>query len=405
MDPLSVGASVIAVVGATAKVIKGIRRLKALQDAPRELDDLLAEISQLELVLQAVQRAHENPGVELGRLLEMARRILVDFESLIEYKWTEAGTSNKVDRWQWTRSSKDVERLRGQLRDVTANLVALVGVNTRYVRSPSFCTFVRKCHKSLSSLKSITLDQVSRVTNQTLSEHRQLSNQILPILPALAQLVQLLEESPSTQSALAGSLGTVRQLTLESDPQANDTVAKITETETLQADQTVSKLHPQSILRVRKIQRVSICAIGCACKCHVFRRFGASGTLSKIFGRGYIQTAGSFILGTQCDTESCRALTAPRISVQYLLPQWLASRMIFVWLTSSPPCGPELLLRVPRVVSHSNAAFIAVALRDVESLKLALTNGDCTTYDVDQYGDNLLSVRTAIENSVLGNIF
>ncbi|KAF6220800.1 hypothetical protein HO133_002480 [Letharia lupina] len=236
MEPLSVGASVIAVVGATAKVIKGIRRLKALQDAPRELDDLLAEISQLELVLQAVQRAHENPGVELGRLLEMARRILVDFESLIEYKLTEAGTSNKVDRWQWTRSSKDVERLRGQLRDVTANLVALVGVNT-------------------SSLESITLDQVSRVTNQTLSEHRQLSNQILPILPALAHLVQLLEESPSTQSALAGSLGTVRQLTLESDPQANDTVAKATETETLQADQTVSKLHPQRILRVRKVQR------------------------------------------------------------------------------------------------------------------------------------------------------
>lgn len=368
MEPLSVGASVIAVVGATAKVIKGIRRLKALQDAPRELDDLLAEISQLELVLQAVQRAHENPGVELGRLLEMARRILVDFESLIEYKLTEAGTSNKVDRWQWTRSSKDVERLRGQLRDVTANLVALVGVNT-----------------------SITLDQVSRVTNQTLSEHRQLSNQILPILPALAHLVQLLEESPSTQSALAGSLGTVRQLTLESDPQANDTVAKATETETLQADQTVSKLHSQRILRVRKVQKVSICAIDCACKCHVSRRLGASGTLAKIFGRGCIQTAGSFILGIQCDTESCGALTAPRISVQYLLPQWLASRMIFVWLTSSPPCGPELLLRVPRVVSDSNAAFGAVVNLDFESLKLALTNGDCTSYDVDQYGDNLLT--------------
>lgn len=133
MDPLSVGASVIAVVGATGKVIKGIHRLKTLHDAPRELDDLLAEVSQFEIVVQAIKEANDSPGPGLATLLERAQKVLVEFQSLIEYKLTEAGTSNKVDRWQWTRSSKDVERLRGKLRDVTANLVALVGVNTRHV--------------------------------------------------------------------------------------------------------------------------------------------------------------------------------------------------------------------------------------------------------------------------------
>lgn len=131
MDPLSVGASVIAVVGATGKVVKGIRRLKALQDAPKELDDLLTEVSQLELVVQASRKVQENTESELGILLKTAQGLVTEFESLIEYKLTEPGTSNKVDRWQWIRSSKDVERLRVKLRDVTANLVALVGVNTR----------------------------------------------------------------------------------------------------------------------------------------------------------------------------------------------------------------------------------------------------------------------------------
>ena len=135
MDPLSVGASVIAVVGATGKVVKGIRRLKAMQDAPKELDDLLADVSQFELVVQASQRVNGNPESELGTLLKIAQDLVTEFESLIEYKLTEPGTSNKVDRWQWIRSSKDVERLRVKLRDVTANLVALVGVNTRYVLS------------------------------------------------------------------------------------------------------------------------------------------------------------------------------------------------------------------------------------------------------------------------------
>lgn len=133
MDPLSVGASVIAVFGATGKVIKGIHRLKALRDAPRELDDLIAEISQLEIILQAVRKACQSSGSELGSLLETAQNILVDFESHIEYRLTEAGSSNKVDRWQWTRDSKNVERLRRKLRDVTANLVALVNVSTKYV--------------------------------------------------------------------------------------------------------------------------------------------------------------------------------------------------------------------------------------------------------------------------------
>lgn len=143
MDSLSIGASIIAVVGATRKAIKGIRRLKALQDAPQELDDLLTEISQFELILQAIQRTCKDPESDLERLLEMARRVLVDFESLIEYKLTQAGTSTEVDRWQWTHSSKDVDRLRGQLRNVTANLVALIGVDTRY-GGPLFCTLMIK---------------------------------------------------------------------------------------------------------------------------------------------------------------------------------------------------------------------------------------------------------------------
>ena len=133
MDPLSASASVIAIVGATGKVIKGIRSLKALRDAPRKLDDLLDEVSQLETILQAVRNVSEDAGSDLKRLIETAQKILIELDSLIEYKLTEVGTSNKVDRWQWIRSSKDVERLRGKLQNVTSNLVALIGVNTRYV--------------------------------------------------------------------------------------------------------------------------------------------------------------------------------------------------------------------------------------------------------------------------------
>ena len=396
MDPLSIGASVITVVGATGKVIKEIRRLKTLQDAPRELDDLLAEVSQFELVLQAIHKAHEEPGSELKELLETAQRILVDLESLIEYKLTEAGTSNKVDRWQWTRSSKEVERLRGQLRIVTANLVALVGVNTRYLKQLDFYPFVGESYHLLNFLKSTNVLEVSQVANQMLSQQREFSHQILA---AFTVLVQRLEESPSTRAVLAGSLGNIRQLTLEPASQASNTVSNVIGSTTLQAGQTAPQLHSRSRLHISQVRRVNICDIRCACNCHAWRQLGAQGILSKAFGRGYVQTAGSPILGTPCDTKSCKAHAAPRISVQYYLPPWLASRMILMWFTSSSPCSPEFLLKVPRVVDHRNAAFKAVRRGNIESLKFAIMNGECTPDDVDEDGETLFSVRISVKTS------
>ncbi len=146
---------------------------------------------------------------------------------------------------------------------------------------------------------------------------------------------------------------------------------------------------------------VSICDANCACNCHFRRRLNASGILSKVFGYGYVQTVGCPLLGAQCNTESCKANAAPRISVQYFLPRWLLSRMIFILFTSSPSCSPELLLRVHRLVNRrTNKAFLALRsyhYRGRADLEIALRNGDCTPYDIDEDGNTLLTVRTTIE--------
>ena len=389
MDPLSVGASVIAIVGVTGKVIKGIRSLKALRDAPWELDDLLDEVSQFDTIIQAVLNASQDTGSELKRLVETAQRILIELESLIEYKLTEVGTSTKVDRWQWIRSPKDVERLRGKLQDIMGNIVALIGVDTRYVFSVG-----REQTPSLNSLDSTTVHQVSQVANQALSEQRQFNGQFLQ---AMIVLSQLLEESPSTRAALTGSLGTIRQLTHEPAVPGNGTVAKVTVSETQQTDQTATKFQSQGSVCVSQIRKISICNAYCKCKCHVRRSVGAPGILSKVFGRGYFRKAGSIIFEKQCDNEMCRARAAPRILIQYILPQWLAPRMVLMWITSSPPCGLELLLKIPRVLKRCSPAFAAVCANNPKQLEVALRRGECTPYDVDNHGLNLFEVWSASE--------
>ena len=133
MDPFSFAASIITVIGATKTGINGIKKLRG---TPHELDDLLADISQFEVVLEAVQNipARDNADSELERLLESGSKKMLELNSLVQYQLTKAGESSKVDRLQWIRSGHDVERLRGQLRDIRANIVALIGVNMRYAQ-------------------------------------------------------------------------------------------------------------------------------------------------------------------------------------------------------------------------------------------------------------------------------
>lgn len=136
MDPFSITVGAITLAGATKKAIGGISRLKALRDAPEELHDLLAELSQFEEVLEAIQdtvHPSESTDSTLEILLSSAKDKIVEFDSLIEYRLTQAGTSSKVDRLRWIESHKDVDRLREQLKVIRANLDVIIGARTRYV--------------------------------------------------------------------------------------------------------------------------------------------------------------------------------------------------------------------------------------------------------------------------------
>ena len=127
-DPLSLTASIIAVVGAADGVTKGLRRLKAAEDAPKGLQDLLDDVEQLEMILNYVKSTvlgSGSPPIELTTLTREVGSKLLELQSLIEYTLTKAGASDKVDRWQWLRKGDEVERLRNQLGTIRLNLLAL----------------------------------------------------------------------------------------------------------------------------------------------------------------------------------------------------------------------------------------------------------------------------------------
>ena len=137
MDPFSITVGAIGLAGAANKATGSvIKRLKALRDAPEELQDLLAELSQFEHILQAIQDAShpsEKTDSPFETLLDTAKDKILELHRLIEYRLTKAGTSSEVDRSQWAGSQKDVDRLRKQLTNLRANLHVNLSINTKYV--------------------------------------------------------------------------------------------------------------------------------------------------------------------------------------------------------------------------------------------------------------------------------
>lgn len=57
MDPLSITASILGVIGAAQKAIQGLSYLKAANRAPERLMRLLDQVTRFEIVLRAIKNA------------------------------------------------------------------------------------------------------------------------------------------------------------------------------------------------------------------------------------------------------------------------------------------------------------------------------------------------------------
>ena len=133
---LSITASVFIVVGAAGEVGKGLRLLKVLKGALEGLEDLLEDVSRLELVLENIRNTAIGPPANLSAietLLEKAKERLAELDSLIQYSLTEARGDRKVDRWQWLSKRGAVERRRRQLDGIRKDLTLLISTNGSYI--------------------------------------------------------------------------------------------------------------------------------------------------------------------------------------------------------------------------------------------------------------------------------
>ena len=217
---------------------------------------------------------------------------------------------------------------------------------------------------------------------------------VLPRQEALLNhLCQRIEESQATQTAMMRLLGNFRQVDIN---MASDNTASLSESfESAAITPTVARprKRSRSEFRIQNFQIDSACPVACTCNCHKPWGIYSPWRLRKLFGYSMIEGAGLPFFKGACSLRSCKGKRATFVNINFFLPTTIAARMISLWFTSSPLYGPELLLRVPRVVRIDTPAYDAISYGDLDAVKRSISAGDFKPWDVDCSGKSLIVVR------------
>ena len=149
-DPLSITASILAILGAGGEVGKGLKKLQALKRAPDILLDLNNEVADLHHIVQTaneiLQQHTSINGSSSDRVcqsLERIKQTLSSYEKVISYDLTiieGVGNHSRLDKSMWLQIEPKVKRLKSQVQTDKADLCLAWSLLTQYLSPlPNLC--------------------------------------------------------------------------------------------------------------------------------------------------------------------------------------------------------------------------------------------------------------------------
>lgn len=141
MDPLSLTASIIAIVQISGTIGKGLKKIVNLRNAPDIFLALNNEVADLQCILQDVnsllrQRLDttgQEPLGSLVRALEKAKQTLSKLEILLAYDLTTTkrnGNEARLDRSVWIRAEAKVYQIKDEIREDKSSLSSALSILT-----------------------------------------------------------------------------------------------------------------------------------------------------------------------------------------------------------------------------------------------------------------------------------
>ena len=158
-----------------------------------------------------------------------------------------------------------------------------------------------------------------------------------------------------------------------------------------------------------RITATVICANRASnCPCHCHRRGRPTKrspkVLDRFIGTLFIGYLGIPYVNAPCDDSDCAQRSGSDIRLAYIFPAWLLARALVILLKLLPAYGPELNIRIPRVVSNSSRLFSCATSGDVDSMKEMLNRGLASPMDVDALTGNTALMVSVFSFSLSYNL-
>ena len=123
------------------------------------------------------------------------------------------------------------------------------------------------------------------------------------------------------------------------------------------------------------------CATGCICICHRRRTQRTPQVLDRVFGILLVGYTGIPRVTPHCDSTQCVQRSAPTVLISYFFPLWLIMRALYIVASLSRANGPQLIIRVPHIVSESSQIFILCQHGDTRGVRERIQRGLASTHD------------------------
>jgi hypothetical protein len=311
MDPLSIIAGVIAitqVIGSSLAVVRTIRQTAEVPDQLLTLNNELVDLGLLLAELGEALKAKNLGSTNLAALqdiLERTRPLVDQSRDIIEGCCRQVQrASTKAQPRRLLIGFKQRSKILHQqqkLRGIRIELSLALGTTT--------LSFLKSSHVLLQEL-TIQTSSISAKIDQSANSTASPDGTVL---------------EPAKQGPDAEQAG---QLAREAEP----------------------KLPRAGVdLEVKVSAGLKKCRENCACACHQHRRFRSPSFSDKFVGALLVGYMAALRVKGQCDRPTCEGLAETYVRMTYFFPSWFASRALQVAYRSSL-AGPELLLRLPRVV-------------------------------------------------------
>lgn len=138
MDPLSVTASVLAVVGAVSSISRTLKTLRSFRGAPAIILALSNEVSELQLIVKELSKEihkvntsiQPSIGQNLANTLTDAKQKLLGVDGLLSSKVIKGSLHGKpvMRRAAWLRHQGKIQNCQEDMRGVRNKLVTALGL-------------------------------------------------------------------------------------------------------------------------------------------------------------------------------------------------------------------------------------------------------------------------------------